>query len=114
MQHVVIRMLTLKEAKRMEEKRYFEEDFNDFLQELLERGIFKSQDGREEGVAKFCIDKGYELLSPKQKYVLKEQIKDLVYDKCKRCGNNIPWCEMSASEDNGGMCGWCQQLSKDD
>ncbi len=93
----------------MEEKRYSEEDFNGFVQELLDGK--KLSDSKEEGIAKLVIDKGFESLTDKQKFVFEKAISHYVYDECSRCGNPIPWCEMSAAEDNGGECSWCQQVA---
>ena len=96
----------------MNSSRYSEEDFNAFLRELIDTN--RLSDSKEEGIAKLVIDKGFESLSDKQKYVFEEAISHYVYDECKRCGIEIPWCEMSAAEDNGGLCSWCQQLSSHD
>ena len=96
----------------MEEKRYYEEDFPEFLGELVSSDRFA--DSKEKGIAKLTIDKGYESLSEPQKFVLKKAISHYVFDECKRCGCDIPWCEMSAAEDNGSLCSWCQQLGRND
>jgi hypothetical protein len=97
----------------MDTSRYSEEGFYDFLQELIENK--RLSDAKEEGIAKLVIDKGFDSLSEKQKFVFEKSIDPYVFDKCKRCGCEIPWCEMSAAEDNGNLCSWCQQLgSKDD
>lgn len=96
----------------METKRYHEEDFGGFIQELLDGKRFN--DSKEEGIAKLVIDKGYDALTDKQKFVFEKAISHYEYDECSRCGNDIPWTEMSAAEDNGGMCSWCQQLSRND
>ena len=97
----------------MDKNRYFEEDFVSFVQELLDRKCFN--DSKEEGIAKLVIDKGFESLSDKQKFVFENSISDLVYDECRLCGEDIPWCEMSAAEDNGQLCSWCYHVrTKDD
>lgn len=96
----------------MDSSRYSEEDFDGFLQELIDTK--RLSDSKEEGIAKLVIDKGFEALSEKQKFVFENSISHYVYDECSRCGLEIPWVEMSAAEDNGGMCSWCQQLSRDD
>ena len=96
----------------MESRRYLEEDFNDFLKELIDNK--KLNDSKEEGIASLAIDKGFESLTDKQKFVLEKAISHYVYNECKRCGNEIPWSEMSAADDNGVMCSWCQQLSRND
>lgn len=96
----------------MEQKRYSGEDFNDFIKELIDNK--RLNDSKEEGIAKLVIDEGFENLSDKQKFVFEKAISEYVYDECSRCGLEIPWSEMSAAEDNGGMCSWCQQLSRND
>ena len=101
-----------KRLKNMESRRYLEEDFNDFVKEIMDNKRFS--DSKEEGIASLVIDKGFDSLSEKQKFVFEKAISYFVYDECSRCGNDIPWSEMSAAEDNGGMCSWCQQLSGHD
>jgi hypothetical protein len=96
----------------MNNKRYLEEDFTDFIKELIDNK--KLNDSKEEGIAKLVVDKGFDFLSDKQKITFEKAISYYIYDKCNRCGEDIPWCEMSAAEDNGGLCSWCQQLSRDD
>jgi len=97
----------------MDRKRYNEVDLNDFLHELIEG--HRLNDAKEVGITKLVIDQGFDSLSDKQKFVFENAISHLVYNECLRCGNDIPWCEMSAAEDNGKVCSWCQQLgSKDD
>ena len=96
----------------MEQKRYLGEDFNNFIKELIDNK--RLNDSKEEGIAKLVIDKGFDSLSDKQKFVFEEAISHYVYDECSRCGLEIPWIEMSAAEDNGRMCSWCQQLSRND
>ncbi len=48
--------------------------------------------------------------------MFKTQVTDeYVTPECTRCGSNIPWSEMYAAHDNGGMCSWCEHmLNKDD
>ncbi len=96
----------------MESKRYLEEDFNAFVKELINNK--RLNDAKEEGIASLVLDKGFESLSDKQKFVFEKAISHYVYDECSRCGLEIPWSEMSAAEDNGAMCSWCQQLSRND
>jgi len=95
----------------MNQNRYSEEDFDDFIIELVDNK--RLSDAKEEGIAKRVIDKGFESLTDKQKFVFEKSISYYIYDICSRCGIEIPWCEMSAAEDNGGRCSWCQQLGRD-
>ena len=96
----------------MEENRFSGDDFNGFIEELIKNK--RLNDTKEEGIAKLVIDQGIETLSDKQKYVFQESISHYFHDECSRCGLEIPWCEMSAAEDNGGLCSWCQQMSRND
>jgi len=96
----------------MNENRFLEEDFNEFVEYLVEQKMFA--DSKEEGIAKFVIDKGYEALTDKQKYVFETSITNYIYEECNRCGCNIPWSEMIFADINGGLCSWCQQLSRND
>ncbi len=92
----------------MEEKRFLEEDFSDFLAELVEGE--RLNESKEYGIAKLAIDGGYATLSEKQKYVLKNSIKDFIYDDCLRCSSPIPWNEMYATEEYGQYCSWCHHM----
>ena len=96
----------------MDKSRYYEEDFNSFIRELVETKRFS--DSKEEGIAKLVIDKGFDSLTNKQKFIFENSISHYVYDECSRCKLEIPWCEMSAAESNGVKCSWCQQLGRDD
>jgi hypothetical protein len=93
-------------------KRFAEEDFNEFIEELINNK--RLNNSSEEGIAKLVIDKGFDSISTKQKFVFEKAISHYIYEDCKRCGNDIPWTEMSAAEDNGGVCSWCQQLGRND
>ena len=85
--------------------RYSEEDFGDFIQQLIDGQHFDSS--KEEGIAKLVLDKGFEALSPKQQHVFEKSISYYVTEECDTCSNPIPWCEMYIAEDNGGNCSWC-------
>jgi len=95
----------------MNVERFEEEDVNDFLSELVSGNRL---DNPALGITRFVIDNGYNSLSTRQRFVFEKAIQDFYYDECVRCGNEIPWCEMSGAEDNGGMCSWCAQLSRND
>ena len=55
----------------MKKDRYNEEDFNSFIEQLIESGRIE---GMEAGIAKYMIDHGYEALSAKQKHVFDHMI----------------------------------------
>ena len=80
----------------MKKDRYNEEDFNSFIEQLIESGRIE--------------DHGYEALSAKQKHVFDHMIANNTVDECKRCAIDIPWCEMLEALDNGGYCNYCQHM----
>jgi len=89
----------------MDENRYFEEDFSDFLIQIINDNRLES--GKEIGIMKLAIEKDFESLSEKQRYVLKKAISDMLCEKCVLCTNDIPWSEMTNAKDNGGFCSSC-------
>ena len=91
----------------MRKERYHEEDFNGFVEELINSSRLE---GKEAGIAKLMLDKGYDSLSEKQKFVFDKAIENNTFDECQRCGVDIPWCEMLEALDNGGYCGYCQHM----
>lgn len=95
----------------MDKNRYREEDFNDFLEDLIKSGRIE---GKEAGIAKLVLDKGYDALSDKQKYVFDKMIDCNTVSRCKLDGNEIPWNEMFDALDNGGYCSHCQYILDDD
>lgn len=77
-----------------------------FVKELISGGYLE---GAALGVAKQWVSEGDESLSPKQAAVLKRYVfEPFVTEHCKFCSQVIPWSEMLAAHENGGMCGWCQ------
>lgn len=91
----------------MRKERYREEDFNGFVEELIKSSRLE---GKEAGIAKQMLDKGYDSLSEKQKFVFDKAIENYTIDECQRCGEDIPWCEMFEALDNGGYCSYCQHV----
>lgn len=91
----------------MKKSRYNEEDFDGFVEQLIGSGRI---DDKQSGIAKLYLDKGYDILSEKQKYVFDKSIEDNSIDSCERCGIDIPWCEMLDALDNGGYCNYCQHM----
>lgn len=93
--------------------RYKEEDFNVFLEELLQQVHF--DDPKESGIIKKVIDDGYDSLSKKQQYVFNQAIDEYLTEECTLCGNDICWTEMLYAYDNGGYCSGCRNtLDKND
>lgn len=90
-------------------KRYEEPDFESFVEELLR---VERLNETEAGIAKQMLDKGYDSLSDKQKYVFDKAIENNSVKECKRCSSDIPWCEMIEALDNGGLCSWCQHFKE--
>lgn len=95
----------------MNKERYYEEDFKGFLEQLIGSGRIE---GTEAGITKYVIDKDYDSLSPKQKFVFDRMINENTLNECKRCGCDIPWCEMLEALDNGGYCNYCQHMMEKD
>lgn len=91
----------------MEKFRFQESDFNDYLKDLINSGRLSDT---EAGIAKQVIDKGYDSLSEKQKFVFDRAINNHSVEECKACGTDIPWCEMLNALDNGGLCSDCQHV----
>ena len=87
--------------------RYNEDDFEGFVQDLINTGRIE---GKEAGIAKLMLDKGYDKLSDKQKYVFDKMINENTVEECKRCATDIPWCEMLEALENGGYCNYCQHM----
>lgn len=93
----------------MENIRYGEDDFNGFLEELISS---KRLEPKEEGITKLYLDKGYDAMSIKQRYVFDKMIEDNSVSECTRCGSPIPWSEMLAALDNGGLCNYCEHVQE--
>lgn len=91
----------------MKETRFLEDDFEGFVQALINSGRLEE---KEAGIAKRMLDKGYDSLSEKQRYVFDKAIENNSVKECKRCGCDIPWCEMLEALDNGGFCNYCQHM----
>lgn len=91
----------------MNKERFLEEDFEGFVQDLIDSGRL---DEKEAGIAKRMLDKGYDSLSDKQKFVFDKAIENNMIEGCQRCGNDILWCEMLEALDNEGLCGYCQYI----
>ena len=53
--------------------RYNEDDFEGFVQDLINTGRIEE---KEAGIAKLMLDKGYDKLSDKQKYVFDKMINE--------------------------------------
>ena len=92
----------------MKTSRYSEEDFNIFLQELIDNKVFN--DGKEEGITKRVMEEGFENLKGMQSFVFIKAISPFVTEECANCGEDIPWGEMFFASDNGGLCTWCYQV----
>ena len=91
----------------MDNIRFNEEDFNGYLYQLIESGKL---DSMQLGIAKLVIDKGYEILSPKQRKVFDHMIDTNAIGCCRRGACDIPWCEMFEALYNGGYCNYCQHM----
>lgn len=91
----------------MRKDRFYESDFKDYLNDLINTGRLSDT---EAGIAKQVIDKDYDSLSEKQKFVFDRAISNNSIEECKTCGTDIPWSEMLNALDNGGLCSHCQRM----
>ena len=88
----------------------YENNLADFVKELIDANMLE---GAALGVAKLFVDKGKNTLSQKQTYVFDNfVIKNNIIKECKRCGNEIPWCEMFPALSNGKLCNYCWYMSE--
>ena len=83
----------------MKEERFIEEDFEGFLEDLIKSGRL---DDKEAGIAKRMLDKGYDNLSDKQKYVFNKMIRNNSVEECQRCACDIKW-ERAKNRNATGM-----------
>lgn len=87
-----------------------DDGFNGFLNEVLNSG---SLDEPAKGITRLVIDRGLAALSDKQKFVFTRDVLDVyTVEKCTRCSAPVPWSEMYAATDNGGLCNYCQHMSE--
>lgn len=102
----------IKKQTKIKNKMYkfiiFDEAFFDFLRQLIASGRLNET---EAGIAKQALEKGYESLTEKQKYVFKKAIEKNTVPKCKQCGGVIPWDEMLEALENGGLCSDCTHFN---
>ncbi|MCW7553669.1 hypothetical protein NX722_13730 [Endozoicomonas gorgoniicola] len=85
-----------------------DDGFNDFLQQIVES---EGLEEAAEGITRKVIAEGRESLSKKQEYVFQTRVVDeFGTGDCKRCGEDIPWSEMYAANENGCLCGWCAHM----
>lgn len=91
----------------MKKERFSEEDFEGFVLDLIHSGRLND---KEAGIAKRMLDKGYDTLSEKQKFVFDKAIENNTVNECQRCAIDIPWCEMLEALDNGGFCNYCHHM----
>lgn len=85
--------------------RYTEDDMSDFVEQIISLNILEK---KEEGIARFMLDNGYESLSSKQRFIFDSQVIQPFYvDCCEMCASDVPWCEMYFAYENGGYCSWC-------
>lgn len=93
----------------MKTERFLDEEFKGYVQELINAGRLED---KELGIAKRMLDKGYDSLSDKQKFVFDKAIENNMIESCQRCGCDIPLCEMLEALYNGGLCNYCQHMKE--
>ena len=87
-----------------------DDGFTGFLQEVIDG---EHLEGAALGITKLVIEKGSDKLSPKQRHVFQHQVLgEFTRDGCSRCEAEIPWSEMYAALDNGGLCNYCWHMSE--
>ena len=95
----------------MQTSRYYDDDFNEYLEDLLKRNFIS---GAAAGITKQVLDRGYDSLSDAQKVVFDEMISKNSVEQCKFGEHDIPWSEMIEALENGGYCSNCSNnLNKD-
>jgi hypothetical protein len=96
-----------------EVEREEQEQLDTAISDLVDQGHVE---GAAAGIAKLYLEKGRNALSEKQEAVFKNQILSLIEgNTCKRCHQAIPISEVVESLDNGGVCGYCENMeAKDD
>jgi hypothetical protein len=76
-----------------------------YLKEILEN----IDDIKVQGIAKLAIDKGFDMLSDKQQFILKEGISDYILEECPNCGIHIDYEDM----ENAIFNNRCQDCEND-
>lgn len=106
-------LLTEKETMGLVSHSYSDDDFQEFLKQLLRGGHLEDS---AEGITEKVIEEGLGSLSDKQMFVFEKYvITEFVVEKCRSCSQTIPWCEMYDSYHNGGLCNRCEHTwSSDD
>lgn len=89
----------------MEKKRFFEEGFDNYLQDLIEKGFLNET---ECGVCRQIIEQGYSSLKGRQPNVLNQIIRKYTKEHCKECKRDILWKDMIDALENGGYCYECK------
>lgn len=99
-----------KEEKEEIIERFNDDEFDGYLEELIESGDFESD--MHEGITRKVLEQGYESLSPRQQNVFLYGVIAPNFSKCKRCETWL-WEEMSFIVETG-YCTYCNQMNKDD
>ena len=91
------------------EEAHTRQDIFDYLTE------FGGLDETEIGIIKRALDKGVDSLSPKQKYRYDNAFGKYLHLECKRCGQEIPECEvvgalLEKEDARGTYCSWCLKM----
>lgn len=92
-------------------QRFSEDDFNSFLEDLI---TIRCLEDAALGITKKVMTDSFDSLTDKQKSVfLKYAVIPNYTESCKRCSNDIPWCEMLyASYEGKGYCGYCSHMEE--
>lgn len=90
-------------------ERFSEDDFKSYLEELINIDCLEDT---ALGITKKVLNNGFDSLSDKQKYVfLAYAIIPNYIEHCKRCWEEIAWCEMLyAVYESNRYCCYCSHM----
>jgi hypothetical protein len=91
----------------MNSARYSEDGFNDYLKHLINDAELNDT---QRGIASLVLDKGYDVLTDKQRYVFDKMIDENTVSSCSLCGDSIPGCEMEFAMEHDGLCIHCAKM----
>ena len=77
--------------------------FEEYLQDILEN----IDDVKIQGIVKLAIDKGFNKLSEKQQFSLKNGVADYIMEECPNCETHIDYEDMGIAISNG-RCSNCE------
>ncbi len=91
----------------MNSARYSEDDFNEYLKHLINDAELNDT---QRGITSLVLDKGYDVLTDKQRYVFDKMIDENAVSSCSLCGDSISWHEMEFAMEHDGLCIHCAKM----